>query len=85
MQPDNVKRNLRDFNRSSDLSICEPFQENVFEAGNSTYALKGLLYLDTTCHFSRWKETQLLGKYKTKYVLSRFSLICICTYILYPF
>lgn len=55
-------------------SICEPFQENVFEAGNSTYAMKGLLYLDTTCHFSRWKDTHLwkafLGKYKTKYVLS---------------
>lgn len=54
--------------------MCEPFQENVFEADNSTYALKGLLYLDTTCHFLRWKDTHLwkafLGKHKIKYVLS---------------
>ena len=65
-------------------SICEPFQENVFEEDNSTYALKGLLYLDTTCHFSRWKGILLwkgfLGKYKkTKHVLS-FSLIYINIY-----
>lgn len=51
------------------LSICEPFQEIIFEAGNSTYALKGLLYLDSTCHFARWEGTclwSLLGQIKKK-------------------
>lgn len=49
------------------LFICEPFQEIIFEAGNSTYALEGLLYLDTTCHFARWEGTclwSLLGQIK---------------------
>lgn len=48
-------------------SICEPFQEIIFETGNSTYALEGLLYLDTTCHFARWEGTclrSLLGEIK---------------------
>lgn len=38
-------------------SICKTLQESIFEAGNSTYAPKGLLYLDTTCHYSRWEGT----------------------------
>lgn len=67
-------------------SICELFQKkNAFEADNSTYALKGLLYLDTTCHFSTWKSILLwkafLGKYKKLNMFWVFlSLICINIY-----
>lgn len=52
------------------LTIREPFQEIIFEAGNSTYVLEGLLYLDTTCHFARWEGTclwSLLGQIKKKF------------------
>lgn len=49
-------------------SLCESFQESVFEADNSTYALEELLYLDATCHFPRGKNAPLwkafLGKYE---------------------